>query len=185
MSLMKRYKTPKAGLFLVLLLVLGSCLPDDTDPEDLYGQWEITEIQAVLDERNAPRLIKEKVYGTENLYFEFLSGGRFATNTDIGLNKFLLEKRVVTSGIYDFTSQGNRDYIELRFNDPQFNTQIELTFEVIDLDTNSPKMRMDTNAFISSIRASINRLPNDLQNSFYEFTTRITEAEFILSFSKD
>lgn len=187
MSLRKKYRACHAiGISVAFLLFTFACRvsPNDPDPEDLYGRWKLTETKAVLDEASAPLLEKQKDYQTEDLYFEFLPRGIFGTNTDLGLNKLLLKEADLIAGSYVYEETSNGTFIELTFDDPQYNQEITLRFEASDLHGSAPSLVMDTQNYIYSIRTSSDRFSTEIRNALYQFTTRINQARFSLNFSK-
>ncbi|MGR3812440.1 hypothetical protein [Jiulongibacter sp. NS-SX5] len=174
--------------FLILAsfcLLTVSCLPTDPEVQALLGRWILQDINSSLDESSAPFITKSKNYNGEGLFFEFDQNGNFETNTDLGLNKLLLAPGNLLRGSYDYDQTAVADYVEITIQDAQFNSDVSLIFEVVDIDSETPQLVMNTVDYITSVRQSANDLPQDIRIALYDFTDRINEARFALSFTKD
>ncbi len=179
---MKRFKL----LFLLGIggLLINSCTTNLPDPDDLMGRWKLVSIESQIDESTADPLSKSKVYEGNLLYFDFRGNGIFSTNTDLGLNQLLLSEGPSSPGNYKYSESGGRVYVEISVVDPQLQSVITLYFEAIELNTQNPKLYMNKDNYIKSLRESAKKMNAQFSTSINSFSNRINQAWFSLSFEK-
>jgi hypothetical protein len=153
-------------------------------PESLIGKWKLQSTVANLDERTAPELNKSIDYSDQELYFQFLKNGTFATNTDLGLNKLILTSGKGIAGKFIYTKVDGRSDIVIEILDPQYNEKVQLFFQILNLDTESPILLMDKEGYLKSINYSAENMEVGLKENLLGFGNRIIKARFSLNFKK-
>ena len=180
----KLYKASVMLLFSSIGL-LSSCIPTDPEvPRTLIGKWELQTIDVQLRTTSAADLSQTENYEDQELFFQFLAGERFATNTDLSLNKLLLDSGNTITGRFSFTETNNRNSIRITVRDRQYNGDVELNFEIIDLESDKPILLMDKQDYVNSLRSSAETVPNEFRDNLITFSNRINQARFSLNFNK-
>jgi hypothetical protein len=104
------------------------------------GKWQLEKIDTLFEESNAPLLVESKNYVGKELYFQFLKNGKFATNTDISLSKFILENQNSTIDDYEYTKGTQGDFLKLFLFDTQYQKKIEFNFIIENVDSEQPAL---------------------------------------------
>lgn len=173
-------------LFLLLLyILLDSCSSNpDISPDDFYGKWEIIAIESLIDESSAPLISKNKMYFDKQLYFEFLAGNKFSTNTDLAINKLLVDSSQVNTGTYALNSTNNPVSVIIQFKDPQFKKNVSLKFRIKNRESETPELYMETEDYIQNLNAGTSQLSPEHQKALQDFSKRIIQARFSFRFRK-
>ena len=70
-------------------------------------------------------LIQSETYEGKEMYFEFLPKGRFTTNTDIDLNKLILDKKAAIAGNFNYQKTQHDDLLILPFTISNIKMKLE------------------------------------------------------------